>query len=98
MPANQLAVEHLFTITVSTQQVAVLQDAPQGTRVHVRVTGGTFEGAKLRGIVEDGGGDWVTVRPDGSIKLDVRVTLKTDDGAYILATYSGVGTSSDEGL
>ncbi len=36
-----------------------------------------------------GGGDWVLGRPDGSIALDVRLTLKTDDGASILMTYRG---------
>lgn len=98
MPETQLAVEHLFTLTATTQQVAVVQGAPQGSRVHVRVTGGTFDGPKLRGVIEDGGGDWVTLRPDGSIKLDVRVTLTTDDGAHILVTYAGIGTPVEGGL
>ena len=41
------------------------------------------------------GGDWATQRGDGSIKLDVRVVLQTDDDASILVTYNGVGIVAD---
>ncbi|MGE5596027.1 MAG: DUF3237 domain-containing protein [Hyphomicrobiales bacterium] len=97
MPASQLNVEHLFTMTATTQQIATVA-GPQGTRVMVRVTGGTFEGPKLRGKVEDAGGDWVTVRPDGTFRLDVRVVLTTDDGAAILVSYNGIGRQEDGAL
>lgn len=98
MAESQLPVEHLCTITADTKQIAIVQGGPQGTRVHVAVTGGTFEGPRLRGKVAESGGDWVTVRADGSIKLDVRITLLTDDGAQILVTYNGIGTRGDSGL
>jgi len=57
----------------------------------VGVEGGRFEGERLKGTVVAPGGDWVTQRPDGSIKLDVRVILQTQDGANILVTYNGIG-------
>ena len=88
-----LPVEHLFTVTVETDPAPTfIPNAPQGTRLVVRVTGGTFEGARLNGTVLPGGGDWVTMRANGTMKLDVRITLQTDDGAAILMTYSGIGT------
>jgi hypothetical protein len=60
---------------------------------------GGFAGPKLNGTIADvAGGDWVTVRPDGSMKLDVRLVLRTDDGAHILMTYSGVGRSDPGGV
>ena len=34
--------------------------------------------------------------PDGSVRLDVRATIKTDDGEIILVTYSGAIASSKE--
>lgn len=86
-----LPVEKLFTITANTTQAGMLAGAPQGGRLIVHVTGGSFEGPKLKGIVESGGGDWLTMRADGSFKLDVRILLKTDDGAQILMTYTGIG-------
>jgi hypothetical protein len=66
--------------------------APQnlGTRRIVPVTGGTFEGPKLKGTAFGGGGDWILARPDGVNELNVRVTLKTDDDALIYLTYRGL--------
>jgi hypothetical protein len=86
-----LPVEHLFTMTVTTDPAPTfIANGPQGTRVLVRATGGTVEG-RISGTVLDGGGDWVTVRANGAMKLDVRVTILTSDGAPILMTYSGIG-------
>lgn len=53
------------------------------------VTGGSFEGERLRGKVVDGG-DWVTTRHDGAFELDARITLETDDGALIYLTFNGI--------
>jgi len=68
---------------------------PQGSRLLVGVRGGRFKGPKLNGVVVAPGGDWATQRADGSIKLDVRLTLKTDDDATILVTYTGIGVMAD---
>lgn len=88
--------EHLFSMTASLRPgAAVIANGPQGTRAVVTVTGGHFEGPKLRGTVDSSGGDWVTVRADGNIKLDVRVLLHTDDGADIFMRYEGVGVRRD---
>jgi hypothetical protein len=88
--ATQLPVEYLFTMTAHLAAPLSVGAGPQGPRVIHGVTGGTFEGPKLRGTLEPVGGDWVTSRPDGSVKLDVRVTLRTEDGALILMTYNGI--------
>ncbi len=95
MPETSLPVEYLFTITARLGPVAVVSDGPQGTRRIFPVVGGTFEGPKLRGVVEMPGGDWLTSRPDGSGKLDVRATLRTEDGACILVTYNGIVRTVD---
>ncbi|WP_067535340.1 DUF3237 domain-containing protein [Nocardia crassostreae] len=60
-----------------------------GGRVLFRAAGGSFEGPKLRGEVVSGGGDWARFRPDGSMTLDVRLTLRTEDGALVEMTYGG---------
>ena len=44
----------------------------------------------ITGDVLDGGSDWQAVRRDGSTTLDVRLVLKTTDGALIGMTYRGV--------
>ena len=96
MPLEALPCEFLFTLTAQTgdKPPAVLAGTPSGTRLVLTAMRGTFEGPKLRGTIADvAGGDWVTIRPDGSMKLDVRLVLQTDDGAAIYMTYSGIARS-----
>jgi len=57
---------------------------PLGTRRTAPIGGGTFEGPRLRGTVLPGGSaDWLLLRGDGVLELDLRATLRTDDGALI---------------
>jgi hypothetical protein len=83
--------ELLFTLTANTNLTGMIANGPMGTRVIVDASTGTFEGPRMRGTVSGPGGDWVTVRADGSMQLDVRILLKTDDGADILCEYKGIG-------
>jgi Protein of unknown function (DUF3237) len=62
---------------------------PHGQLTIFPITGGSFEGERLRGIVL-GGADWVTAAADGTFELDLRLTLETDDGALIHMTFTGV--------
>jgi hypothetical protein len=62
---------------------------PEGQRIIAPVTGGTFQGERLYGKVLPGGADWVRFRTDGTMKIDVRLTLQTDDGALIYLSYQG---------
>ncbi len=101
MTSATVDVEHLFTLRADVGSVptVVIPDGPQGGRALATVTGGTFEGERLRGgIPEVAGGDWVTLRPNGTFKLDVRLILRTDDGVDILMTYTGVGRRGDDGV
>ena len=61
------------------------------------VTGGAFSGARLQGMVHNGGADWIT-QVSGHSSLDVRITLETEDGAIIYMTYKGVVARGDSGL
>jgi len=71
-------------------------DTPQGNRGIVYVTGGSFEGPKMKGVVLPGGGDWFIIRPDGTTVLDVRAAGRTDDGHTIYTYYRGVNVMSPE--
>ncbi len=99
MADNQVRAEFLFSLTATTATGISIPGGPQGSRVVVPVTGGTFEGPRLRGSVEPSpGGDWITGRADGSFKLDVRLVLTTDDGVHIVMSYTGVGVRTADGL
>jgi steroid delta-isomerase-like uncharacterized protein len=81
--------EPLYDITMDAE-LHDLGQTPAGHRRIVIVKGGTFEGPKLRGDVLPGGGDWLVERGDGTRALDVRITLRTDDGHLIYAHYQGL--------
>jgi hypothetical protein len=89
--------EFLGTLSVETGTRTVVENGPQGTRTIVQINGGRFEGPRLKATVQGPAGDWITNRADGSYKLDVRITLRTDDGALILVTYNGVGETTNAG-
>src|SRR5205807_2791667 len=73
-----------------------LGDTPAGKRRVFPVAGGDFAGAKVRGTILPVGSDLLLVRSDGSAQQDVRMLLRTDDGALILMTYRGVRHGSQE--
>ena len=89
VPSSGVRTELLYEITMQAE-IDDLGPTPSGHRRIVRVTGGTFAGPKLRGTVLPGGGDWLVERADGVRPLDVRITLRTDDGALIYAHYPGL--------
>ncbi len=86
----EIRTRHIFTITLHAGAPQSLGATPAGEGRPVPVTGGTFEGERLRGKVLEGGSDWIIVRPDGTFVLDVRLVLETDDGAHIGMTYRGL--------
>src|SRR6266850_6136574 len=91
------AFEYLGTLQAETGTRTVVENGPQGTRTIVQVVGGRFEGPLVKASVQTPAGDWITNRTDGSYRLDVRLTLKTDDGAMILVTYNGIGQTTGGG-
>jgi hypothetical protein len=63
------------------QEIGVV---PHGTRRIAPLNGGDFEGPRLRGTVLPGGSaDWLLLRADGVLEMDLRLTLQTDEGALI---------------
>lgn len=92
----EIKTQPLFTIKLQVGELQPVGAAPGGNRVVGVVGGGTFEGARLTGTVLSGGSDWIIIRTDGSFTLDVRLVLKTDDGALIGMTYKGIRHGSPE--
>ena len=80
----------LMTVRIAAAPPQKLGAVPHGIRSIIPVTGGDFEGPRLRGKVLSGGGDWLLLRDDGVLELDLRVTLETDDHALIHMTFQGL--------
>jgi Protein of unknown function (DUF3237) len=81
---------HLMTLRLNTAPTQDVGAGPHGLRVTYPITGGSFEGDRLRGKVLPGGDDWTVTRSDGVVELDLRITLETDDGALIHMTFEGL--------
>ena len=93
MAAESIPVEHLFTLelTAAVNEAYHVPGGPAGRRIIAAVSGGSFRGPRLRGIVAPlTGADWVTVRADKSLRIDVRLVLLTEDDATIYMFYGGI--------
>jgi hypothetical protein len=94
---TELKSRHLFTLTMKLPPTLELGDTPAGRRRVFTVSSGEFSGDRLRGeVLPQAGSDLLLVRQDGSSQQDVRLILRTDDGALILMTYRGVRHASDD--
>lgn len=82
--------EFLMHLRADLQEPQNVGDTPLGSRHIFYVTGGSFAGPDLKGQVLPGGGDWVLVRKDGVSQVDVRITLRSDDGCMIFVNYRGL--------
>ena len=86
-PLKSVKTRPLFVLKEEVPPLFVVGQTPNGFRRIGVVPGGSFEGERLSGEVVSGN-DWQSVRTDSCIKLDVRLLLKTTDGAPIVMTYT----------
>ena len=90
--------EFIFEAKVTLDPIQELGITTYGKRRIIPITGGTFEGPLMKGVIVPGGADWQTVRTDGSADLEARYTLKTDDGVLIYIQNRGVRHAKPEVL
>ncbi len=80
-------------------KVGPIQDLGQTARGHRRVIdilGGEVHGPRLSGEILPGGADWQIVRPDGTIEVVARYTIRAASGALIYAQNEGLRVASPE--
>jgi hypothetical protein len=88
---TELRVRPLFILLLNVQPAIDVGNTPGVDRRVGVITGGSFEGERLRGAVLPRGSDWQAIRPgDGAWMLDVRIVPKTDDGQNIGMLYRGM--------
>jgi hypothetical protein len=92
LPADGAAppLEFVFRaqVTIGATQELGLSDG-QRKRIFP-ITGGSFAGPRLRGVVLPGGADWQTLMPDGTARIFARYTLQTADGSLVGITNPGI--------
>jgi hypothetical protein len=91
-PGGEMALrsQPVMTVRIAAAPPQKLGTVPHGVRIIVPVTGGDFDGPRLRGRILPGGGDWLLLRSDDVLELDLRITLETDDHALIYMTFQGL--------
>ncbi len=90
--------EHIMSYTAKLGVRERIGHVPaEGFRVNVEVTGGEVTGPRVFGKLSPRGGDWLAVRRDGVVLLDVRATIETNDGALIYMTYTGMSDLGEGG-
>jgi Protein of unknown function (DUF3237) len=86
----ELKHRHLITLSLDVDfaSMQIIGETPAGMRRIAPIKGGRFSGERLNGIALPGA-DWVINRRDGVMVIDVRLTLKTEDGVLIYLSYQG---------
>jgi Protein of unknown function (DUF3237) len=90
------ALEYVCTLKVKLKSPYIVGETPHGLRRIIPITGGTFEGPKMKGEVLDGGADWQIVRKDGVAELEAHYQIKTDDGVIIYIKNIGLRVATPE--
>jgi hypothetical protein len=94
---SELTSRPLFDISITLHPIQEIGQTPAGERRVIPVSGGHFNGERLNGtILPHAGSDLLLLRVDGSFQQDVRLVLRTDDGALILMTYRGIRHSAPD--
>src|ERR1700742_342148 len=80
-------------------RVGPIQDLGQTARGHRRIIdilGGEAHGPRLSGEILSGGADWQIVRPDGTIEVVARYTIRARSGALVYVQNDGLRVASPE--
>src|SRR5262245_52652281 len=84
------------TCSISTEYIMTLHaplDPPQRVAPDLEIynacLGGWVRGPAIEGTIIPPSGDWMRVLPNGTAKLDVRVSILADDGSIIFVSYAG---------
>ncbi|HTE00780.1 MAG TPA: DUF3237 domain-containing protein [Mucilaginibacter sp.] len=91
LSAQQISAEEIFVLNADLIRPPVVA----GTKVIYSVSGGSVTG-KIKGSVLPIGGDFATFINPTTLKLDVRLVLRTDDSATIYCTYTGYLHTDEE--
>ncbi len=85
------SLEFVYTAYVDVGNTLEAGQGTDGRRRVIPITGGTFEGPRIRGKIITGGFDWNLSRSDGATVAEATYFLQTDDGVVIRITNTGVG-------
>lgn len=95
MAATAIGLIHEFDYSMTVSPPYDVGDGPYGRRQYVEVTSAEVDGGRLKGTLLGSAGDWMLLGADGFMRMDVRLQLRTDDGAVICVHYFGPAEAND---
>ena len=93
--STSISTEYLMTMRAPLEAPQFIDDA---LLIYNLRDGGWAKGPAIAGVLKSPGADWLQVFTDGTVKLDVRLTIEADDGNLLYMTYNGVARHSDISL
>lgn len=95
-PQKAPELEFALQLKVTLGQAFGINNTQHGRRTVIPITGGTFEGPNIKGIIINGGADYQLANADGRTELEAIYCIKTDDDVYIHVRNRGIiGNSKD---
>lgn len=88
----------VFRVAATVGPVEDLGVTSAGHRRIVAILGGTVTGERFSGTVQPGGADWQVLRPDGTVEIDTRYTVRTAGGGLVHLRTQGLRTGRPEVL
>ena len=89
--------EFVFEEIVTLGEVSMPGETARGERIIIPITGGSFEGPDIKGVVVPGGWDWQLRRADGCTEVEAYYFLHTDDEVLINVVNRGVICTGEGG-
>lgn len=88
--------ELAFSFEIRLEKPIDLGLQADGYRLMIRWKPAEAHGPLFHGKLSDLGGDWVLLRQDGFLEIDVRAMLECADGRQVFLSYSGLGKVGKE--
>lgn len=83
--------EFTFELKVTIDPAMKIGTTARGERIILPITGGTFKGPKMKGVVLSGGADYQYLNKElGRTELEAIYTIKTDDNVLIHVRNIGI--------
>jgi hypothetical protein len=91
--------EFVCELKVTTEKAVTIGETAHGLRRFIDITGGTFEGPKMRGTVLKGGADYQYVnKANTRTEIEAIYSIKTDDSVLIHIRNVGLSLRTPENV
>src|SRR5205085_2764031 len=88
--AQTTKIDTEYLMTLHAPGAAPPQQIDSSLIIYQSGADGWARGPKINGTLVRPTADWLHVMPSGCLRVDARMTIRTDDGALIYVSYNGV--------